>query len=267
MIRANQISFQYEDGTLALSNMSFDTDKGQMIGVIGSNGAGKSTLFKCLTGLVKPSVGEILLENSALGYDKKSIKALRQKVNMVFQDPEKQIFFPRVYDDIAFGPRNLKWSESEVSQRVNESIEKTGLSQLVEKPVHYLSFGQKKRVAISGILAMNCEVIIFDEPEAGLDPSMKKRMVGILKELSAQGKKVIISSHNMDLIYELTDYVYVLHKGRLLGEGKPEALLSDETLLTQADLEMPWLVRVCKQFKMPLVKTEEALYQNWEARK
>lgn len=267
MIRANQISFQYEDGTTALSNISFDTEKGQMIGVIGSNGAGKSTLFKCLTGLVKPSAGEICLENNALSYDKKSIKHLRQKVNMVFQDPEKQIFFPRVYDDIAFGPRNLKWPEAEVSKRVNDSIEKTGLNQLVEKPVHYLSFGQKKRVAISGILAMNCEVIIFDEPEAGLDPSMKKRMVGILKELSAQGKKVIISSHNMDLIYELTDYVYVLHKGKLLGEGRPEELLANEALLTKADLEMPWLVRVCKQFKLPLVKTEEALYQNWEASK
>lgn len=267
MIKARDISFQYEDGTMALSQMNFDTDKGQMIGVIGSNGAGKSTLFKCLTGLVKPVVGEIVLEGKPLNYDKPSIKALRQKVNMVFQDPEKQIFFPRVYDDIAFGPRNLKWRESEVSTKVNESILKTGLEALVEKPVHYLSYGQKKRVAISGILAMNCEVIIFDEPEAGLDPNMKKRMVSILKELCAQGKKVIISSHNMDLIYELTDYVYVLHRGKLLGEGVPEQVLANEALLSEADLEMPWLVRVCKQFQMPLVKTEEALYQNWEARK
>lgn len=267
MLKAVEITYQYQDGTTALSNISFDTGKGRVIGVIGSNGAGKSTLFKCLTGLVKPKSGKVFLEDAELVYNKSSIQALRQKVNMVFQDPEKQIFFPRVYDDVAFGPRNLKWAESVVEQHVRESIDKTGLNSLTEKPVHYLSFGQKKRVAISGILAMNCQVIIFDEPEAGLDPSMKKRMVGIMNELSEQGKTIILSSHNMDLIYELTDYVYVLHKGQLLGEGQTETLLADETLLAQADLELPWLVRVCKQLNMPLVKVEADLYRQWEASK
>lgn len=267
MLKAINLSYQYEDGTSALQNIHFDTSKGRVIGVIGSNGAGKSTLFKCLTGLVKPKSGEIQLASQALKYDKKSIQQLRQQVNLVFQDPEKQIFFPRVYDDVAFGPRNLKWTESEVNDRVTASIEKTGLQDLVEKPVHYLSYGQKKRVAISGILAMNCQVIIFDEPEAGLDPSMKKRMLGIMNELAAQGKTIIISSHNMDLIYELTDYVYVLHKGQLLGEGKTEDLLSDRGLLEAADLELPWMVRVCQQMGLPLAKKEADLYKHWEAHK
>lgn len=267
MLKAVDLTYQYEDGTNALQNIHFDTGNGRVIGVIGSNGAGKSTLFKCLTGLVKPKSGSITLGAEPLAYDKKSIQKLRQQVNLVFQDPEKQIFFPRVYDDIAFGPRNLKWAESEVHERVTASIEKTGLQNLTEKPVHYLSYGQKKRVAISGILAMNCQVIIFDEPEAGLDPSMKKRMLGIMTELADQGKTIIISSHNMDLIYELTDYVYVLHKGRLLGEGKTEAMLSDQNLLEAADLELPWMVRVCKQMGLPLAKTEADLYKHWEARK
>ena len=265
MLRADHISVQYEDGTLALSEISFDTGKGQIIGVIGSNGAGKSTLFKCLTGLLRPKSGKVFLEDAELEYNKRSIQYLRQHVNLVFQDPEKQIFFPRVYDDVAFGPRNLKWAESEVALQVDQSIKKTGLENLVEKPVHYLSYGQKKRVAISGILAMNCQVIIFDEPEAGLDPGMKKRMVAILRDLSAQGKTIIISSHNMDLIYELTDYVYVLHRGKLTGEGLTKAVLSDEVLLSEADLEMPWLVRVCKQLQMPVLKTESELYGFWEA--
>lgn len=265
MLKAVEITYQYEDGTTALSDISFDTKKGQVIGVIGSNGAGKSTLFKCLTGLVKPKSGNIYMEDVELVYNKSSIQKLRQQVNMVFQDPEKQIFFPRVYDDVAFGPRNLKWNEADVAFHVNLSIEKTGLENLIEKPVHYLSFGQKKRVAISGILAMNCQVIIFDEPEAGLDPSMKKRMVSIMQELAHQGKTIIISSHNMDLIYELTDYVYVLHKGKMLGEGSTQTVLANEDLLLQADLEMPWLVRVCKNLNMPIVKVESELYSHWES--
>lgn len=265
MLKAVDLTYQYEDGTHALTNINFDTKNGQVIGVIGSNGAGKSTLFKCLTGLVKPKTGKVFLEEQALGYNKSNIQYLRQKVNMVFQDPEKQIFFPRVYDDVAFGPRNLKWTESEVSRQVNASIAKTGLENLVEKPVHYLSFGQKKRVAISGILAMDCQVIIFDEPEAGLDPSMKKRMISIMKELSEQGKTIIISSHNMDLIYELTDYVYVLHKGHMLGEGKTETVLSNEELLTKVDLELPWMVRICKHMQLPISKTEDELFRHWEA--
>lgn len=261
MIRAEGLCYRYGDGTEALTDIQFDTTKGRMIGVIGSNGAGKSTLFKCLTGLIKPTGGEIYLNNLAYAYEKKFIQSLRQKVNMVFQDPEKQIFFPRVFDDIAFAPRNLKWSEALVTERVMASVERTKLEKLIEKPVHALSYGQKKRVAIAGILAMNCDVIIFDEPEAGLDPSMKKRMTEIMHELVEQGKTVIISSHNMDLIYELSDYIYILHKGKLLGEGKPEEILADEELLAQTDLEMPWLVRVCKAFHLPIVKSEEALYQ------
>ncbi len=261
MIRAEKLSYRYEDGTEALTDIQFDTSKGRMIGVIGSNGAGKSTLFKCLTGLVRPTSGDVYLNEAPYAYEKKFIQGLRQRVNMVFQDPEKQIFFPRVFDDIAFAPRNLKWSQAVVTERVMSSVEKTKLEKLVEKPVHALSYGQKKRVAIAGILAMNCDVIIFDEPEAGLDPGMKKRMTEIMNELVEQGKTVIISSHNMDLIYELSDYIYILHKGRLLGEGKPEEVLSDEVLLSQTDLEMPWLIRVCKAFNLPIVKSEKALYQ------
>lgn len=263
MIRAEQISYCYEDGTPALSDVSFDATKGNIIGIIGSNGAGKSTLFKCLTGLVKPSKGQISLDGEAFRYDKNFINQLRQKVNLVFQDPDKQIFFPRVFDDIAFGPRNLRIAEHEVRRRVERSSVKTKVEDLMEKPVHALSYGQKKRVAIGGILAMDCELIIFDEPEAGLDPSMRRRMVAILNELAAQGKTIVISSHHMDLIYELTDYVYVLHKGKMLAEGKPEDVLSNEVLLEETDLEIPWIIRVCQNFKLPVVKTEAALYELW----
>lgn len=263
MIRAIDISYQYEDGTTALKDVNFDASKGNIIGIIGSNGAGKSTLFKCLTGLVKPSAGSLTLDGKNYSYDKAFINGLRQRVNLVFQDPDKQIFFPRVFDDIAFGPRNLRIAETEVKARVDKSAVKTKVEDLMEKPVHALSYGQKKRVAIGGILAMDCELIIFDEPEAGLDPSMRRRMVSILNELAAQGKTIVISSHHMDLIYELTDYVYVLHKGRLLAEGRPEEVLSSEALLEETDLEMPWILRVCQNFKLPVVKSEAALYEMW----
>lgn len=263
MIQAKDISYQYEDGTPALQGVSFDATKGQIIGIIGSNGAGKSTLFKCLTGLIKPTAGSLSLNGSPYRYDKAFVNGLRQKVNLVFQDPDKQIFFPRVFDDIAFGPRNLRVPEQEVKRSVDKAAVKTKVEDLMDKPVHALSYGQKKRVAIGGILAMDCELIIFDEPEAGLDPSMRRRMVAILNELAAQGKTIVISSHHMDLIYELTDYVYVLHKGKLLGEGKPEVVLSDEGLLKETDLEMPWILRVCQNFRLPVVKSEAALYDMW----
>lgn len=260
MIECKELTYAYENGTLALEAINFNASRGGIIGVIGSNGAGKSTLFKCLTGLVKPLKGAVLMEGSPLKYDKKSLEHLRQRVNVVQQDPERQIFFPRVYDDVAFGPRNLRWTQAQVDASVMESLEKTNLVELKDQAVHYLSFGQKKRTAIAGILAMKCDMMILDEPEAGLDPSMKTNMMKTLKNLSEEGTTIVVSSHNMDMILELCDYIYVLHKGRLIGEGPVLEVLGSESLMSHAQLEIPTLLRISRLLNLPLVRNE----QQWQ---
>lgn len=258
MLTCQGISYQYESGAIALKNVHFSTDNKGIIGVIGSNGAGKSTLFKCLTGLVKPTSGAVYYQGQPLKYDKKHLAQLRQRVNVVQQDPEKQIFFPRVFDDVAFGPRNLKWSQAAVAETVAENLEKMNLTDLQDRPVHHLSYGQKKRTAIAGIMAMKCDMMILDEPEAGLDPQMKHQMIALLKGLKQDGMTIIVSSHNMDLMLTLCDYVYVLHEGHLILEGDTLSVLQNEAVLKEARLEMPTLFQLAKTLNLtPLQEAGE----------
>lgn len=260
MVECKNISYVYADGTKALCDLNFTTQKGRIIGVIGSNGAGKSTLFKCLTGLIKPNTGHLKYHEQPLKYDKKSLQDLRKKVNIVLQGVEKQIFLPSVKDDIAFGPRNLRISSEIIERRVLEAIEATALESCKDKLIHNLSYGQKKRVAIAGVLALSPEVIIFDEPEAGLDPSMKQQMVLLIQDLSKSGKTIIMASHNMDFIYETCDYVYLLKKGHLLADGKSKDILGHHDLMLAADMEMPWVLKVCHQLNIPPVDSEASLF-------
>lgn len=254
MIECKGVSYSYENATVALKNINFNTYHGGIIGLIGANGAGKSTLFKCMTGLNKPSSGVVEFKGEALDYSKGGLNNLRQQVNVVLQDPDRQIFFPRVFDDVAFGPRNMKKSKDEVDASVNKSLELTKMEDLKDRPVHALSFGQKKRTAIAGILAMDCQMMICDEPEAGLDPQMKRAMTDILKDLGKSGRTILLSSHNMDLILELCDYVYVLKEGETIGHGETLSILSDKKLMEQAALERPQLIEMAEKFGLPFVR-------------
>lgn len=254
MIECKGMSFSYENGAEALKNIDFNTYHGGIIGLIGANGAGKSTLFKCMTGLNKPSKGVVAFKGKALEYNKSSLNALRQQVNVVLQDPDRQIFFPRVFDDVAFGPRNMKRTKEEVDRGVINSLKLTKMESLKDRPVHALSFGQKKRTAIAGILAMDCQMMICDEPEAGLDPQMKRAMVDILKDLAQGGTTILLSSHNMDLILELCDYIYVLKDGEMIGHGPTLSILSDQNLMEKASLERPQLIEMAEKLNLPFVR-------------
>ena len=265
MVECKNLSYVYADGTKALSDLDFSTLKGRIIGVIGSNGAGKSTLFKCLTGFLKPNTGHLTYNHQPIKYDKKSLKALRMKINIVLQGAEKQIFLPSVKEDIAFGPRNLRMSSEIIERRILEAIEATALESCKDKLIHNLSYGQKKRVAIAGVLALSPEVIIFDEPEAGLDPFMKQQMVLLIKTLSKSGKTIIMASHNMDFIYETCDYVYLLKKGHLIAEGKPKDVLGHHDLMVAADMEMPWVLKVCHHLNISPVDSEARLFNMLKA--
>ncbi|MBF7097162.1 energy-coupling factor ABC transporter ATP-binding protein [Alkalibacter mobilis] len=263
MIKVKGLSYVYKDGSVALKNMTLDFNNGNVIGIIGENGAGKSTLFLNIMGILKPGTGEILYKDSQISYDRNYLKNYRKKIGIVFQDPDKQIFFSNVYDDIAFALRNSDIPEDIVKNRVLDALEDTDLLEVQKKPVHFLSYGQKKRVSIAGAMAMDCEIILFDEPSAGLDPSMREKIINIIHNLKSEGKKVIISSHDMDFIYKVTDYIYVLKDGSNVLEGDPSEVFLNDDKLKECGLEQPWLIKIHQNMKVPAFKEEYELYKYW----
>ncbi len=269
MIRVESLKYQYEDGTQALTNINLDLERGNIVGLVGANGSGKSTLLLSIMGILKPTSGQIIYKGKPIKYQKKFLREYRSKVNMVFQDPDRQLFFSRVYDDVAFSLRNLNFSEVEVSERVEKALRRVGAYDLIQKPIHFLSYGEKKRVTIAGALVMDLDALLLDEPTSGLDPYMTREIKNIIKSLSME-KKILLSSHDMDLIYELCDYVYVLGKGRILDQGLPEEVFLKKDLLKRASLERPWLVKLYQELGLPLCKNERQLFQwrgeNYEKR-
>ena len=262
MLEMKNVTYIYEDQTVALKDISMDLSKGSCIGIIGSNGAGKSTLFLNFTGVLRPKQGQIFYDEKPMKYDKASLRELRKQVSIVFQDPDKQIFFSKVYDDVAFALRNLGVDEKEINHRVNIALASVGAKDFADKPVHFLSHGQKKRVAIAGVIAMDSEIIFMDEPSAGLDPVATTQVEEIIKSLSEQDrKKVVISSHDMDLIYKVCDYVYVMDEGSIIAHGDVSEVFMMEEVLNKAGLIQPWLVKLHARMGYPLFKTEEELHK------
>lgn len=264
MFTINNLTYNYEKNSQALSNINMDFSKGDIVGIIGSNGSGKSTLFMNLMGILKPTCGEILFNEKKIKHDKKSLYNLRKDVGIVFQDPEKQIFYSRVYDDLAFALRNIGTDESTIKEKIRRALIAVNGIDFINKPVHFLSYGQKKRVAIASVIAMENKMVLLDEPTAGLDPVSTKHIVEIIKDLKDRNVKVVISSHDMNLIYEICDYVYILDKGKVTKEGITEEVFANEDKVIRAGLELPWLVKIHKNMGIPLFKNEELLYEYWK---
>lgn len=256
MIKIKNLHYEYEDGTKALQDINIDMDKGKIIGVIGANGSGKSTLFLNIMGILKPNKGSVEYDNKPIKYSKNYLREYRKKVNIVFQNPEQQIFYSNVYDDIAFSLRNIGIDEKAIKEKVLWALEQVGCLDLIDKPVHFLSYGQKKRIAIAGVLIMNSKVLLLDEPTSGLDPYMTKEIKDIILKISKE-KSILISSHDMDLIYEICDYIYILRKGNIICQGKPEEVFLNGKLLEEAYLVKPWLVKIYEKLYTPLFKNEE----------
>lgn len=249
MLEARNITFSYDDGTEALNNVNLKVDKGDIVALLGKNGAGKSTLFLHFNGILRPDKGEIIIDGEKLKYDKKSLIKFRQKVGLVFQNPDDQIFAPSVEEDVAFGPLNLKLPMEEVQKRVHEALERVGMVGFEKKAPHHLSGGQKKRVAIAGILAMKPEIMVFDEPTAGLDPKGASKIINLLKELNEQGITIIISTHDVDLVPQYANKVYVLHEGEIIGEGTAKDIFSNKELIDKANLELPIIANFFKKIE------------------
>ena len=238
------IKYAYPDGTLAVDNVNIEIKKGQKITFVGPNGSGKSTLFLLLNGTLKPQKGEVQSHGRRFKYDSRSLRDIRKNVGIVFQNSDDQIFAPTIYQDVAFGPVNLGFAKEKVESSVNNTLEYVGLSHLKDKPPHHLSGGQKKRVAIAGVVAMEPEVIILDEPLSNLDPVGADEIVDLLNEFNHFGKTIIISTHDVDLAYRWSDYVYLMAGGKVVGEGAPDEVFKDPELLKMADLRQPTTLEI-----------------------
>jgi len=201
LFRLENLSHRYSDGTLALNDVSLSFAKGERIALLGTNGSGKTTLLNHLNGILKPTSGKIFYEDKPLQYNAKSLLELRKRVGFVFQDPNDQLFAPTVKQDVAFGPLNLGQPVEEVKKIVDEALRTVGMAEFAEKPPHFLSFGQKKRVALAGVLAMQPEVIIMDEPTSNLDPRATSDILHLLLKLNKEKEiTLLLATHDVDMV-------------------------------------------------------------------
>ena len=249
MLEVKNLKYSYNAEYQALKGVSLKVEQGEMVALLGKNGAGKSTLFLHLNGIYQPDEGQVFIDGEELKYDKKSLLKFRQKVGIVFQNPDDQIFAPTVEEDVAFGPLNLGLSMEEVQDRVEEALARVGMSGYEKKAPHHLSGGQKKRVAIAGILAMKPEIMVLDEPTAGLDPQGVMDLSKLLNELNEEGITIIISTHEVDLVPTYAKKVFVLVDGLLIAEGTPKEIFSKPEILEQANLKVPIVTELFQQLE------------------
>lgn len=230
-VEIENLSYSYPDGAKALDNIGLIVTTGEKVVILGANGAGKSTLLLHLNGLLR-GCGQVRICGLETG--RKNLDEIRRKVGMVFQNPDDQLFCPTVYEDIAFGLRNLGYNEDAVLRKVEESLLAVGLNGIAGRSAHHLSFGQKRRVAIATVLAMEPEILVLDEPTSNLDPKGKRQIRNLLAEI---GLTQIIVTHDLDRVREMADRVVIMFRGRVFADGKPEVILSDDELLKAADLD------------------------------
>lgn len=240
-LEITDLHYTYPDGTKALDGVSLTIPHHARTVLLGANGSGKSTLLLHTNGLLPPKRGRVqVLGQEWAGND---MRRLRERVGMVFQDPDDQLFATTVADDVAFGPRNLGLDESTVQERVHQALNELEILDLAHRPPHNLSLGQKKRAAIAGVLAMQPEMLVLDEPTASLDPLAVRHLTTLLHTLHRQGRTIILATHNVDFAYQWADQVIILHRGQVLASGDI-TLLQDEALLDKASLEPPLLLQV-----------------------
>ena len=249
MLEIKNIKYSYNTNYQALKGVSLKIKKGEIVALLGKNGAGKSTLFLHLNGIYKPDEGQVMIDGEELKYDKKSLLKVRQKVGIVFQNPDDQIFAPTVEEDVAFGPLNLGLPMEEVQDRVEEALVRVGMSGYEKTAPHHLSGGQKKRVAIAGILAMKPEIMVLDEPTAGLDPQGVVSLSKLLKELNDEGITIIISTHDVDLVPNYAQRLFVLVDGLLIAEGTPKEIFAKPGILEQANLKVPIVTEIFQKLE------------------
>jgi cobalt/nickel transport system ATP-binding protein len=234
------LHYVYPDGHKAINGISFRIHHGESVGIIGANGAGKSTLLMLLMGVLLPSQGEVRVGDILV--TKKTLPLIRQRMGMVFQNPDDQLFMTTVYDDVAFGPRNYKLAEEEVEKRVQQALEMVGILHLKDRAPFKLSGGEKRAAAIASVLSMQPDILVMDEPSSALDPKSRRRLINLLNKFE---HTKIITSHDLDMVYDLCARTIVIKNGEIAADGPTPEILMNAGLLDACGLEMPLAMQGC----------------------
>ena len=247
VVEVKDVEFSYPGGVKALGGVTFRVSKGERVAILGPNGSGKSTLILLMAGLLTPKTGEIKVFNEKTS--SKDFQKLRQRIGIVFQDPDDQLFNQSVIEDIEYGPKNLRLQASDIKNRSDHVLEKMSISHLKDRPPHRLSFGEKKKVSLATALVMKPELLILDEPTANLDLVSRRSLMDTLNELNSKGTTLVVSTHDVEALPELADKVIVISNGFLQGEGETSKVLQDLRLLESAGLEPPAIVQLFTELK------------------
>ena len=261
ILEAEHLTYGYDEKRHAIEDLSIAFEEGKTTAILGANGAGKSTLFLHLNGILQPEHGEVRFRGQPISYKKAGLRQLRSKVEIVFQNPDDQLFSASVYQDISFGAVNMGLPSEEVHRRVNVVMEQIGITYLKDRPTHSLSFGQKKRVAFAGIMVMQPEVIILDEPTAGLDPRGRDAILETIRTINkARGTTIILVSHSMDEVARSVDRLYVVNDGRLPFAGTPGEVFIHGDELRQIGLNVPQVTQIAQALNRLGVPMDPAVY-------
>ena len=258
LLEFEQVGYTYAGSPQpALQGLTLRIPTGKRCALIGQNGCGKTTLFLLANGLYKPQQGMVRWQGKPLQYDRASLMALRQQVGLVFQDPEQQLVASTVEEDISYGLCNLDLPEDEIAQRVGEAIVAFGLTELVHRPVHHLSLGQKKRVSLADVMVMQPELLLLDEPTAYLDRLHTRDLMVKLKQIWAAGTTILMATHDLDLVYSWADWVFVVDQGKLVLEGTPQTVFAQRDFLEKLQLGVPQVFEVLDRVEAALSSQAE----------
>jgi len=260
VIELHNVSYTYPDGTEALKNITAKIFEGESVAIAGPNGAGKSTLLLIMGGLLAPSSGEVKIFGKKIDgkmiSNAKKMYEVRKKMGIVFQDPDVQLFSSTVHDDVAFGPIHLGMSMDEVESKVSDTLKFLGLEHVAEKHPYELSGGEKRKAAIATVLVSSPDVLLLDEPTADLDPKSRKEFVELLKKLKDGGKTIVIATHDMEMLPEIAEKIFVIDRENIT-EGNLRDVLMDEKLLEEANLDVPLVARLFKMLENSGINCDE----------
>ena len=247
LLELAQVGYRYPDGSVGLNGCSLGIRAGTRNALLGANGAGKTTLFQHTNGLLRPQSGTVCYAGKPVDYGREGLRRLRSEVGMVFQNPDRQLFSASVREDVSFGPLNLGLDVDTVRQRVNTALEAVGMAHCADKAVHNLSFGQKKRVCIAGVLAMEPQLLILDEPMAGLDNPMREELLAVLGGLHERGITLLLATHDIDFAYRWADHIHLMAAGRCMASLDAADLANHTDALAAAGLPSPSVIELHRQ--------------------
>jgi cobalt/nickel transport system ATP-binding protein len=244
LLEARGITHIYPGDVHALNRLDLRIERGRRLAILGANGSGKTTLLLHLNGTLHPRAGEVLLDGEVMRYDAPSLISWRRRVGLVLQNADDQLFAPSVSEDVSFGPLNLDLSEAETRQRVDFALRAMHIAHLADRATHMLSFGQKKRVAIAGLVAMQPEILLLDEPTAGLDHQGTEDLLAVLEGLQRQNTTLVFTTHDVELAYRFADDVALFDAGVTIAQGPAPEVLADDDLVKKARLATPFLLKL-----------------------